>query len=82
MSQPPSSQDSLSAELELANFEQLVESVSWRILDLQKSSDSIRRTAYSYTDKYCNRNKLKRAAADLRDVLSKMETIEQYMNQQ
>ena len=33
-SQVPSSQDSFTSELELATFEQLVEGVSWHILDL------------------------------------------------
>ena len=51
-SQVPSSQDSFTSELELATFEQLVEGVSWRILDLQKSADNIRHTAYSYRDSY------------------------------
>ena len=82
MSQPQTSQDSLASDLELASFEDLVESVSWRILDLQKSADSIRRTAYAYCDNYTNRNQLKRASADLRDILSKLESVEQYMNQQ
>ena len=81
-SQVPSSQDSFTSELELATFEQLVEGVSWRILDLQRSADNIRRTAYSYHDSYPSRVCLKRAAADLRDILSKMETVEQYMHQQ
>ena len=81
-SQVPSSQDSFTSELELATFEQLVEEVSWRILDLQKSADNIRCTAYSYHDSYPSRVCLKRAAADLRDILSKMETVEQYMHQQ
>ena len=81
-SQLPSSQDSLTSELELATFEQLVEGVSWRILDLQKSADNIRRTAYSYSDTYQSRINLKRTAADMRDILSKMETVEQYMTQQ
>ena len=53
-----------------------------RILDLQKSADNIRRTAYSYSDSYQSRVSLKRAAADMRDILSKMETVEQYMTQQ
>ena len=82
MSQPQTSQDSLASDLELASFEDLVESVSWRILDLQKSADSIRRTAYTYCDNYTNRNQLKHASADLRDILSKLESVEQYMNQQ
>ena len=81
-SQVPSSQDSLTSELELATFEQLVEGVSWRILDLQKSADNIRHTVYSYSDGYQSRVSLKRAAADMRDILSKMETVEQYMTQQ
>ena len=66
-SQLPSSQDSLTSELELATFEQLVKGVSWRILDLQKSADNIRRTAYSYSDSYHSRVSLKRAAADMCD---------------
>ena len=82
MSQPQTSQDSLASDLELASFEDLVESVSWRILDLQKSADSICQTAYAYCDNYTNRNQLKRASADLRDILSKLESVEQYMNQQ
>ena len=71
-SQVPSSQDSLTSELELATFEQLVEGVSWRILDLQKSANNIRCTVYSYRDSYPSRVCLKRAAADLRDILSKI----------
>ena len=51
-SQERRSQDSLTSDLELATFEQLVEGVSWRILDLQKLADSIRHTAYSYCDSY------------------------------
>ena len=81
-SQVPSSQDSLTSDLELATFEQLVKGVSWRILDLQKSANNIRHTAYSYRDSYPSRVCLKRAAADLRDILSTMETVEQYMHQQ
>ena len=81
-SQVPSSQDSFTSELELATFEQLVEGVSWRILDLQKSADNIRHTAYSYHESYPSTVCLKRAAADLWDILSKMETVEQYMHQQ
>ena len=82
MSQPCSMQDCFESDLELASFQDLVEGVSWRILDVQKSSDSIRQTAYAYQDNYANRNQLKHAVADLRDILSKLESIEQYMNQQ
>ena len=81
-SSQPSSQDCFTADFELANLQELVEGVSWRVLDTQKSAENIRRTAYSYHDIYSNREILKRAAADLRDLLSKMETVEQYMNQQ
>ena len=82
MSQPTSSQDGFSSDLQLAKFEELVEGVSWRVLDIQKSAENIHHTAYSYHDIYSNRVTLKHAAADLRDLLSKMETAEQYMNQQ
>ena len=81
-SQVPSSQESLTSELDLATFEQLVKGVSWRILDLQKLADNIRHTAYSYCDSYPSRVCLKCAVADLWDILSKMETMEQYMHQQ
>ena len=77
-----SSQDCFTADIQLAKLEELVEGVSWRVLDIQKSAENIRRTAYSYHDIYSNRVILKRATADLRDLLSKMETVEQYMNQQ
>ena len=76
-SQVPSSQDSFTSELELATFEQLVKGVSWHILNLQKSANNI-----SYHDSYPSRVCLKCAAADLQDILSKMETVEQYMHQQ
>ena len=82
MSQPTSSQDCFSLDLELAKLEELVEGVSWRVLDIQKSAENIRRTTYSYHDIYSNRVTLKHATADLRDLLSKIETVEQYMNQQ
>ena len=81
-SQVPSSQDSLTSELELDTFEQLFKGVSWRILNLQKLANNIRHTAYSYCDSYPSRVCLKCAAADLWDILSKMETMEQYMHQQ
>ena len=81
MSQP-SSQDCFSLDIELAKLEELVEGLSWRVLDIQKSAENICRTTYSYHDIYLNRVTLKRATADLRDLLSKMETVKQYMNQQ
>ena len=81
-SSQPSSQDSFTADIELAKLEELVKGVSWRVLDIQKSAENIHCTAYSYHDIYSNRVILKHAAADLRDLLSKMETVEQYMNQQ
>ena len=81
-SSQPSSQDCFTVDIELAKLQELVEGVSWRVLDIQKSAENICRTAYSYHDIYSNRVILKRAAADLRDLLSKMETVEQYMNQQ
>ena len=81
-SSQPSSQDFFTADIELVNLQELVEGVSWRVLDIQKSAENIRCTAYSYHDIYSNRVILKHAAADLRDLLSKMETVEQYMNQQ
>ena len=65
MSQPTSSQDCLSLDLELAKFGELVEEVAWRILDIQKSAENIHHTAYSYHDVYPNRVTLKHAAADL-----------------
>ena len=77
-----SSQDCFTVDIELAKLEELVEGVSWRVLDIQKSAENICHTAYSYHDIYSNRVILKHATADLRDLLSKMETVEQYMNQQ
>ena len=81
-SSQPSSQDCFTADIELAKLQELVEGVSWRVLDIQKSAENICCTTYSYHDIYSNRVILKRAAADLRDLLSKMGTVEQYMNQQ
>ena len=82
MSEPTSSQDCLSSDLELAKFGELVEGVSWQVLDIQKSAENIHCTGYSYVDVYPNRVTLKCAAVDLCYLLSKMETVEQYMNQQ
>ena len=76
------SQPSFTADIELAKLQELVEGVSWKVLDIQKSVENIHRTAYNYHDIYSNRVILKRATVDLRDLLSKMETVEQYMNQQ
>ena len=82
MSQCSGSQDSFSSELEKANFQELIEAVAWRLVDIEKSARNIHQTAYNYSDVYSNKIKLKRAAADLRDILAQMETVEQYMNQQ
>ena len=81
-SSQPSSQDCFTADIELAKLQELVEGMSWKVLDIQKSAENIRRTAYSYHDIYSNRVILKCAAAEIRDLLSKMETVKQYMNQQ
>ena len=65
-----------------SKFQQLIEAVAWRLVDIEKSGRNIHQTAYNYLDVYSNKIKLKRAAADLRDILVQMETVEQYMNQQ
>ena len=75
MSQCSGSQDSFSSELEKVNFQQLIEAVAWQLVDIEKSGRNIHQTAYNYPDVYSNKIKLKRAAADLCDILAQMETV-------
>ena len=64
MSQP-SSQDCFSSDIELEKLEELVEGVSWRVLDIQKSAENICCTTYSYHDNYSKRVILKHATAGI-----------------
>ena len=74
------SQDSFKADLDQASLKDLQEAITWCLMDLHKSAEGIHHAVGHCSDTFCNKEVLKSVAADLRDVLAKMETIEQYLD--
>ena len=48
--------------------------------DIVKSSETIAELSGHCEDSFCHKDVLRSAAHDLRDVLAKMQTIEQYLD--
>ena len=78
---PQSQQDILVTDIAKADFKDLKAGVAWRIKDIHQAASHITQITEIYWDNYPNRVLLKRANADLRDVLSKLKEIHQYMSQ-
>ena len=72
--------DTFHSELEKATLKELQEAIMWRLGDIQKSTETIVESVGNYNDTFCHKDVLRSVAYDLRDVLSKMQTIEQYLD--
>ena len=73
--------DILVSDIAKANFKDLKAGVAWRIKDIHEAASQITQITEIYWDDYPSRVNLKRANANLRDILSKLEEIQQYMSQ-
>ena len=78
---PSHNQDVLQAELQRAQVHEIRDAVTWCVTDIIYSASNIQQSSAHATATYTNKVKLQRAAADLRDVSSKLQEIEQYLNQ-
>ena len=67
--------DILVSDIAKADFKDLKAGVTWRIKDIHEAASQITQITEIYWDNYPKRVNLKRANADLRDVLSKLEEI-------
>ena len=74
------SQDSFKSELDQASLKELWEAITWCLMDLHKSAEGINHAVEDCSDTFCHKEVLKSVAADLRDVLAKMEMIKQYLD--
>ena len=74
------SMDPFMAELEKASLKDIQEAIIWKLGDIVKSSENIAELSGHCEDSFCHRDVLRSAAHDLRDVLAKMQTIEQYLD--
>ena len=72
-------QDVLVTDIAKAEFSDLKGGITWCIQDIQEAATEMTKITDIYWDDYPNRVTLKRANADLRDILSKLEEIQQYM---
>ena len=72
--------DSFYSELEKASLKDLQEAISWHLGDIQKSTETIVESVGNCSDTFCHKEVLRSVAYDLRDVLSKMQTIKQYLD--
>ena len=73
--------DILQTELQTAQVVEIKDAVTWRITDIINSSSNIQLMTSRARVTYIDRVKLQRAAADLRDVSSKLQESEQYLSQ-
>ena len=78
---PNPNQDVLQAELQRAQVREIRDAVTWHVTDIINSASNIQQSSAHVTATYTNKVKLQRAAADLRDVSSKLQEIEQYLSQ-
>ena len=77
----PQSPDILVTDIAKADFRDLKAGVEWCIKDILEAARQINELRELFWDDYPNRVNLKRANVDLREVLSKLEEIQQYMSQ-
>ena len=74
------SMDPFMAELEKAGFKDIQEAIIWKLGDIVKSSETIAELSRNCEDSFCHKHVLHSVTHDLRDVLAKMETIQQYLD--
>ena len=74
------SMDPFTAELEKASLKDIQEAIIWKLGDIVKSGETIVELSGNCEDSFCHKDVLHSAAHDLRDVLAKMEMIEQYLD--
>ena len=73
------SMDPFTAELE-KGLKDIQEAIIWKLGDIVKSSETIAELSRNCEDSFCHKDVLRSVAHDLRDVLAKIETIEQYLD--
>ena len=71
--------DTFHSKLEKATLKELQEAITWRLGDIQKSTEIVE-SVENCDDTVCHKDVLRSVAYDLRDVLSKMQTIKQYLD--
>ena len=76
---PSEKKDVLLTDIANADFSDLKGGIAWRLDDINEAVKQIREITDIYWDDYPNRVNLKWANCDLRDILSKLEEIQQYM---
>ena len=74
------SMDPFTAELEKAGLKDIQEAIIWKLGDIQKSSETIAELSENCDYTFCHKDVLRSVAHDLRDVLAKMQMIEQYLD--
>ena len=78
---PSPNQDVLQAELQTVQVPEIRDPVTWCVTDVINSASNIQQSSTHARATYTNKVKLQRAAADLWDVSSKLQEIEQYLCQ-
>ena len=78
---PKPSQDIFKDEILRAKTTEIKERITWRLTDIINSASNIQVVSANLPDSYRRRILLQRAIADLRDVSSKLQEINQYLTQ-
>ena len=74
------SMDPFMVELEKAGLKDIQEAIIWKLGDIQKSSETIAELSRNCDDTFYHKGVLCSVTHDLRDVLAKMQMIEQYLD--
>ena len=76
---PSEKKDVLLTDIANADFSDLKGGIAWQLDNINEAVKQIREITNIHWDDYPSRVNLKRANCDLRDILSKLEEIQQYM---
>ena len=74
------SKDSFKSKLDKASLKEIQEAITWHLGDIQKSTETIVDAVGNCSNTFCHKEVLRSVTSDLGDVLSKMQTIEQYLD--
>ena len=72
--------DTFHSELEKATLKELREAITWQLGDIQKPTETIVESVGNCNNTFCHKDVLRSVAYDLRDVLSRMQTIKQHLD--
>ena len=76
---PTDYQDVLDKDVDDVSLKELVQALSWSAEEIQQNSRKIKELVQQFCDHHSTKVVVKQAAKDFRDILSKLEEVNQYI---